>query len=506
MLRIRYLNEVHLGGAMVALVSLSVLAERSVRAEDVATVVRHDADGVRVIERTGPARPRSADPRSAIPAWTGPRDGEILWHNYLEEAIYTTAGISIPQSSLITGTWLNPPMEAQLIALEGDGTPTWTMPGTQFEVAASRDADVFAAIDYDDLNVTVYKWHAASGTPDWSYVIGHSAPASHRAVAVSADGTIIAVLVTAEDGRGLGRLYYFGPDSSTPLGIIDAGPGTFGRNLSITPDGRYVAFIAGLEISIVDCDAGTLRYRFDSDASSDPITISGDGQYLAYGWLKLYVRQWDGSAYSPLFARTVPGYYLRQCTISADAGTLVSAWYISGFRQNRVELHELPSSQPLWTYDYVYGAGDYQDIVYDMALTADGGYVAAASLGDQVNTNPEVHVFEHDGPTPVFTLDTPGSMFDVDIAEAPDGTVYLSACGKTVHANEQGRGGDIYSILLVSGCPADVNADSVVDIDDLFQVLGMWGPCEDCPEDINNDGVVDIDDIFAVLADWGPCP
>ncbi|UCD75654.1 MAG: hypothetical protein JSV91_01810, partial [Phycisphaerales bacterium] len=54
-------------------------------------------------------------------------------------------------------------------------------------------------------------------------------------------------------------------------------------------------------------------------------------------------------------------------------------------------------------------------------------------------------------------------------------------------------------------CPADVNDDEVVDIDDLFQVLGAWGPCDACPEDINDSGVVDIDDIFAVLGAWGPC-
>lgn len=54
-------------------------------------------------------------------------------------------------------------------------------------------------------------------------------------------------------------------------------------------------------------------------------------------------------------------------------------------------------------------------------------------------------------------------------------------------------------------CPADVNEDLVVNIDDLFQVLSAWGPCDDCPEDINEDQVVDIDDAFEVLSDWGPC-
>ena len=41
-------------------------------------------------------------------------------------------------------------------------------------------------------------------------------------------------------------------------------------------------------------------------------------------------------------------------------------------------------------------------------------------------------------------------------------------------------------------CPADVNNDNQVNIDDLFQILGAWGACDDCPEDINDDGNVSI--------------
>lgn len=54
-------------------------------------------------------------------------------------------------------------------------------------------------------------------------------------------------------------------------------------------------------------------------------------------------------------------------------------------------------------------------------------------------------------------------------------------------------------------CPSDLNDDGSVNIDDLFQVLGAWGPCDGCPEDLNGDIVVDIDDLFSVLGDWGPC-
>ncbi len=61
------------------------------------------------------------------------------------------------------------------------------------------------------------------------------------------------------------------------------------------------------------------------------------------------------------------------------------------------------------------------------------------------------------------------------------------------------------------GCgPEDVNDDGVVNIDDIFAVLGLWGDCPDpcppyCPGDITEDCTVNIDDIFAILGEWGPC-
>ncbi len=56
-----------------------------------------------------------------------------------------------------------------------------------------------------------------------------------------------------------------------------------------------------------------------------------------------------------------------------------------------------------------------------------------------------------------------------------------------------------------TGCLGDVNSDRVVNIDDIFQILGAWGPCYDCLEDINDDSTVNIDDIFTILGLWGPC-
>jgi hypothetical protein len=48
-------------------------------------------------------------------------------------------------------------------------------------------------------------------------------------------------------------------------------------------------------------------------------------------------------------------------------------------------------------------------------------------------------------------LDTPGSIFDVDIVDAPGGGHRVSACGKSVHAGTGGRGGYFYAIDIPGG-------------------------------------------------------
>ncbi len=59
-------------------------------------------------------------------------------------------------------------------------------------------------------------------------------------------------------------------------------------------------------------------------------------------------------------------------------------------------------------------------------------------------------------------------------------------------------------------CPADLTGDDQVNIDDIFAVLGLWGPCPPpCPPycigDLTEDCSVNIDDIFAILGQWGLC-
>jgi hypothetical protein len=57
-----------------------------------------------------------------------------------------------------------------------------------------------------------------------------------------------------------------------------------------------------------------------------------------------------------------------------------------------------------------------------------------------------------------------------------------------------------------AACPADINNDGTVNVQDLLAVIGAWGPCPGCAADINDDQQVNVADLLAVIDAWGPCP
>ena len=59
---------------------------------------------------------------------------------------------------------------------------------------------------------------------------------------------------------------------------------------------------------------------------------------------------------------------------------------------------------------------------------------------------------------------------------------------------------------FVCPCPADIDGDSAVGINDFLELLAAWGPNPGHPADINGDGTVGINDFLDLLAAWGPCP
>jgi len=58
----------------------------------------------------------------------------------------------------------------------------------------------------------------------------------------------------------------------------------------------------------------------------------------------------------------------------------------------------------------------------------------------------------------------------------------------------------------VTPCPADINGDDLVNVNDLLAVISSWGATGPNPADINGDSIVDVNDLLAVVSAWGVCP
>lgn len=414
----------------VIIFALPVWAES---ANEEATFIRNTDNGAVLIREEG--FPPSGDV-TLIP------DPSVVWSNYLGSAIYYTTSDAI-NGHVFAGTYLNLPKEAELFASDGGGTPEWVYSGNEFYTDAGDDASTLSAINKDGSGVSVIKWTGpGNGTPDWTADFGGYSTSNYGPIAVSDDGSTIAV-VASPPGTDA-HLLLFDAGSSTPLANYEATGLGFPRYVKINADGRYTAFIALSTLIVYDRDVPGVRDQISMGATNSALDISGDGNLIAYGWSSYKVMEWNGSSYQQLWSWSAGGYYVGRIAISADGTTIVSCWYSSSFNTLKVVVHNPGSSTPLWVYDYPQSNGTYQEIAGDVDITDDGQYFVVGSWGDAQNLNPEVHIFQRDDtPHLFYTTDMPGSVFSVDISG--DGR-YATAAGKHVHANQMGSGGDIVLI------------------------------------------------------------
>jgi len=327
--------------------------------------------------------------------------------------------------------------------------PIWEDPGlfdanSDINVDASEDGNILTAIAQFPYNgdptireVTVYKYTSSSATPDWTYTFPMMINAG-ALVKVSRDGSYIAAALT-DDTAGNIEIAFFDSNSGTPL-FTDSFPGSYIRALDMTDDGGLLYINEGTMVHIYDTATRSIIYSVDAGASFDSHSISGDGSRFAFGgfnFVKCY--QWNGTTYEYQFQYTMSGLtYCARCDLSADAGTLAAAFYNYGTGLDfQVVSIDAATGGVNFEADFT-GYGSYQNNPSQIVTNSDGSRIAYGGWGDQFNTNPEVMVFEG-GPTPVASIDTRGSVFDVDMSS--DG-VFVASGSKAIHANGWGNGGD----------------------------------------------------------------
>jgi len=401
-----------------------------------------------------------------------PDPPEIIWHYSLPTGMtQKIAPLGQNSQHVFTGGWYGGGV--MYAGTGGDGSALWTVEpevganeywtflGTGTTAAATDD--IYYAVQkwnvYNDNgtpsdpsddflvssdNTSVSLFNSSSSTPLWTYTGGPGSFISASAddpgkSACASDGSVLAV-AGAIDGHL--AVQFFNSSSSTPVATYeDPALAYYPRQLRITADGSRCIFRVSATLYRVDTATGTLEASFSLDASNDCFAISPDGSVVAYGFTAARIATWDGSAYNLVAGQAVSGYYGGAAAIAADNSTIYFGFYKNNYKTNRILRFDVSSSVPLWTYDYPTGSGSNQDVVEWMDCSDDGRWMVAGSWGCN-NGGDEIEVFDDENPTaPVFTINTPGSVFHVDMS--PDGR-YVTATGKHVHANTMGSGTDTY--------------------------------------------------------------
>ncbi|MCZ6836871.1 MAG: hypothetical protein O7G85_13930 [Planctomycetota bacterium] len=108
------------------------------------------------------------------------------------------------------------------------------------------------------------------------------------------------------------------------------------------------------------------------------------------------------------------------------------------------------------------------------------------------------------------------SADDAPFGGAVVGTMFRVTRSRTNHVDTEHEGPiwrnlDPDTETLETGefeedCTGDTDGNRVVDVEDLLDLLGGWGPCDICLSDFNQDRLIDVEDLLDLLAGWGDCP
>jgi hypothetical protein len=98
----------------------------------------------------------------------------------------------------------------------------------------------------------------------------------------------------------------------------------------------------------------------------------------------------------------------------------------------------------------------------------------------------------------------PCEVVNVTTSVLPAGTYWFHVSNQDFYDYPCGVDSDYVATLTCTPpCPADLNGDGTVNVEDFLWLLGAWGGPEG---DVDGDGTTNVNDFLELLARWGPCP
>jgi hypothetical protein len=338
-------------------------------------------------------------------------------------------------------------------------TPVWsdlTAQGTEFRsVASATVTDTKVAIHQVVLGgnpqtrqAVLSRYGSASSVPQWTYTFAPIINAASN-VGISRDGTKIVASIYNNNLNQV-EIAVFGPSSNIPVSytIVPVAANDYVRGWDLSSDGSTLYFSAGVTVHIFDVASTTDIFQTVIGASFDSHAISGNGSVFAYGNFG-FMSVWEksGGTYINTHTQVIPGgsNYVAEIDISDDSSTIAyGVTFYSNYLQTTVEALDVATKQLTMSHTAT-GSGTAQNIISDVSISADGSRFAVGRWGDAAGLINEVDVYLRNSNTPLFSLNLPGSVFDLDMSA--DGQKVVAG-SKAVHANTFGNGGKINLIDL----------------------------------------------------------
>jgi hypothetical protein len=365
------------------------------------------------------------------------KEVEINWQFTDPAAVGSKVKVSASAGFTFSSWWLN---DERVSLYGGSASPVWeSTVDTDWEWPIDMTEDgAWAASGYDSV---VHVYSTSTSAIYWETIISGSV----LGVKLNPDGSKVYI---AENKAGNSNVYCFTVGQNTADWTTSFNGG--GTVFTGSNDGSKLVFCQYTGVNkmwVIDSENGEIVF----DAfykNQNPPGISHDGSVIVNGDYSgnvhlfyynesenAYIEKWDYKVGGGGSSVWVVGMAVSGDGSTVAVGTLI--FTTSGGYDGEIYLFNSWSPVPLWIFQ---NAGDE---ICSIDFTEDGSLMAAAGWGPINHSKPDFYLFRKESPNPIFSINTLGSFFSVDLSD--NGTL-CAVAGKAVHAREFGNGGLLYNV------------------------------------------------------------
>ena len=370
---------------------------------------------------------------------------EVNWQFTDAAAIVCGVKVSPNTQNSFVGWELN---YERVSLFQSTSTPLWerqVVVDWGFPVDMTEDGSVLAY----GAGGLVEVFEPASNDPIWDMTFDGNV----KGVVLSPDGTQIYIAAANFHGTGFTHILSYTIGTSTLNWDVAFEGGA--ENLISSGDGSTLVFTQYSgefkSMWIMETTNGSILFE-GNNKNQYPPAASYDGKLIVNGDYSGFVHVYEydsiNNTYYEKWNFHVGGggtsAWVVGMGISGDGSTIAigTLVFLSSDVDGEIYLFDSYSPEPVWVYEH---AGD---LVQSIDLSYDGSIIAAVGWGPLDHSRPDFYLFRRNSNVPVYSINTPGSMYDVDLT--PDGTMCTFG-GKAVHARQMGSGGFLYNLNSYPG-------------------------------------------------------